>query len=104
MQVAGFPPMYYPTHSVSILLSVTGARATHVSCLGYADREDDGIFQVGENLWDNRFSNETALVRTSDGGMCRFNEFRRIGWKGISSVGMSLYGTKASLEQQQMTL
>lgn len=92
-KVAGFPPMYYPTHSVSMILSVTGARGTHVSCLGYKDRHEDGIFQVGGNLWDNEFSNETALVRTSDGGMCRFNEFRRIGWGGKGGVSMSMYGT-----------
>ncbi len=101
-QAAGLPPMYYPTHSVSMILSVTGARATSVSCLGWQDHHSDGIFQQGSNYWDNIFSNETALMRTSDGGMMRINEFRRIGWLGIGerSVHMSLYGTGACFEEQ----
>jgi predicted dehydrogenase len=99
-RVAGFPPMFYPTHSVSLILSVTGARAVTVSCLGFRDQHEDGVFGAGANLWDNPFSNETALMRTSDGGSMRINEFRRIGWKGMSSVQMSLFGTKGSFEEQ----
>lgn len=98
-KVAGFPPMYYPTHSVSMILSVTGARATHVSCLGYRDRHEDGIYREGANLWNNPFSNETAMVRTSDGGMARFNEFRRVGWSGKNCVYMSMFGTQGSFEE-----
>ncbi|NQU43345.1 Gfo/Idh/MocA family oxidoreductase [bacterium] len=99
-RVAGFPPMYYPTHSTSLVLSVTGARATHVSCLGVRDHADDHVFEVGANEWDNVFSNETALMRTSDGGMMRINEFRRVGWwSQISGNPMSLYGTKGSFEE-----
>ncbi|WP_422661134.1 Gfo/Idh/MocA family protein [Paenibacillus sp. EC2-1] len=98
-KVAGIPPMYYPTHSVSMVLSVTGARATHVSCLGYTDEHEDGIFRKGANLWDNPFSNQSALVRTSDGGMMRFNEFRRVGWGGKNSVYMSMFGTNGSYEE-----
>ncbi len=98
--VAGFPPMYYPTHSTSLILSVTGARMTHVSCLGYVDKAGDGVFGPGANLWDNSFSNETALMRTSDGGMARINEFRRIGWWGRSSSNpLCIYGTKGSYEE-----
>jgi len=98
-RVAGFPPMYYCTHSVSQVLSVTGARMTHVSCMGFEDRHEDGIFRVGANNWDNPFSNETALMRTSDGGMVRINEFRRVGWSGISELPMSIFGTKGSYEE-----
>ena len=61
---AGIPPMYYPTHSTSMILSVTGARAASVSCLGMVDDHEDGIFRVGANRWDNTFSNESALMRT----------------------------------------
>jgi predicted dehydrogenase len=101
-KTAGFPPMFYPTHSMSMILSVTGARATNVSCLGYEDQHDDGIFKAGGNLWDNPFSNQTALMRTSDGGMCRINEFRRVGWTGKNnnSVHMSMFGTQGSYEEQ----
>ena len=31
---ASFPPMLYPSHSISRIVSVTGARFTSVSCLG----------------------------------------------------------------------
>jgi predicted dehydrogenase len=98
-KVAGIPPMYYPTHSASMILSVTGAKSTHVSCLGYKDQHEDGIFTKGGNLWDNEFSNQSALIRTSDGGMMRLNEFRRVGWNGINSVYMSMFGTSGSYEE-----
>jgi predicted dehydrogenase len=98
-RVAGFPPMYYPTHSVSMVLSVTGARATHVSCLGFDDEHPDGIFRAGANCWDNPFSNESALMRTSDGGVIRINELRRVGYHGANSVYMSFFGTEACFEQ-----
>ncbi len=99
-KVAGFPPMFYCTHSVSMVLSVTGARMTHVSCLGWEDKHEDGIFRVGGNLWDNPFSNQSALMRSSDGGMVRINEFRRVGWQGIvSELPMSIFGTKGAYEE-----
>jgi predicted dehydrogenase len=98
--VAGIPPMHYPTHSVSMITSVTGAHITSVSCLGYVDRHEDGIFRHGGNLWDNPYSNQTALMRTSDGGMARINEFRRVGWRGIASVQMSIFGTKGCFQEQ----
>ncbi len=98
--VAGIPPMHYPTHSTSMVLSVTGARATSVSCLGYVDSHEDGVFQEGANNWNNLFSNETALFRTSDGGALRINELRRIGWTGKASVQTSIYGTEGSFEEQ----
>ncbi|WP_353809705.1 Gfo/Idh/MocA family protein [Agromyces sp. SYSU T00194] len=97
---ASFPPMFYPTHSISMILSVTGARMESVSCLGFVDRADDGVFSREVSRWGNDFSNETALFRTSDGGMCRINEFRRVGWRGQLSSRMSMYGTKGSYEEQ----
>ena len=98
-RVAGLPPMYYPTHSVSMVLSVTGARATHVSCLGMRDQHEDQIFGAGRNHWDNPFSNESALMRSSDGGVIRINEMRRVGWHGGNSVYMSFFGTDGSFEE-----
>lgn len=96
-QVAGSPPMHYPTHSTSQVLSVTGARMTCVSCQGFVDDHEDGLFGAGANRWDNPFSNQTALFGLSDGSACRVNEFRRVGHPG--AVRMSLYGTRASFEQ-----
>jgi predicted dehydrogenase len=99
-RVAGVPPMYYPTHTASMICSVTGARLTDVSCLGQVDRHEDGIFRRGANEWDNEFSNESALFRTSDGGSARLNEFRRIGNYGGRSVRLSLFGTQGCFEEQ----
>jgi predicted dehydrogenase len=99
---ASFPPMLYPTHSCAMVLGVTGARMTSVSCLGYRDEHKDGIFDRSISHWDNDFSNESALFRTSDGGMARINEFRRVGLKSqmTGSVRCSVYGTAASYEEQ----
>jgi len=95
---AGIPPMFYPTHSVSMVVSVTGAHVTHVSCLGYVDEDEDGLFDPDVNLWKNPWSNQTALCRMSDGSIARFNEFRRVGHPG--TVGMRMYGTERSYEEQ----
>ena len=55
---------------------------------------------MGANLWDDEFSNESAMMRMSNGGMMRVNEFRRVGWKGIAGgVLMRLYNTKGCFEQ-----
>lgn len=97
---ASFPPMLYPTHSVAMILGVTGARATSVSCLGIRDRADDGVFVPEVSRWRNAFSNQTALFRTSDGGAMRINEFRRVGQSGGRSVRASFYGTEGAFEEQ----
>ena len=76
---ASYPPMLYPSHSVSIVLSVIGEHMTDVACLGYEDRSDDGVFLAEVSDWANTFSNESALFRTSGGGVVRINEMRRVG-------------------------
>jgi predicted dehydrogenase len=98
-RIAGLPPMYYPTHSTSMVLSVTDAHVTHVACLGFVDDHEDEIFRVGNNDWDNVFSNEFALMRTSDGGALRINEMRRVGWSGNNGVYMSFFGTEGAFEE-----
>ena len=97
-EFAGSPPMFYPTHSCSMLVSVTGARMTHVSCMGFTDRHEDGLFRAGVNRWNNTFSNQSALFRMSDGSSARINEFRRIGHPG--GERLSLYGTAGCYEEQ----
>ncbi len=97
-ETAGGPPMHYPTHSTSQILSVTGAHMTHVSCQGFVDDHEDGLFGVGANRWDNPFSNQTALFRMSDGSSCRISEMRRLGHPG--AVRMSLFGTQGCFEQE----
>jgi predicted dehydrogenase len=95
---AGLPPLFYPTHSTSMIVSVTGAYATQVCGMGFVDRHTDNLFGRENNVWQNPFSNQTMLCKMSDGSVARINEFRRIGHPG--TVGMSLYGTKASYEEQ----
>ena len=97
-QYYGMPPMFYPTHSTSMIVSVTGSYATHVCGMGFVDRHEDNLYAREDNVWQNPFSNETMLCKMSDGSMSRINEFRRIGHPG--TVGMSMYGTKGSYEQQ----
>ena len=94
---AGAPPMYYPTHSTSQIISVTGAHMTRVSCQGFVDRHRDGVYQAANNAHGNTFSNQSALFAMSDGSACRVNEFRRIGHPG--AVRMNLFGTEGSFEE-----
>ena len=100
-RVAGFPPMYYPTHSMSYILSITDARATHVSCMGFEEKHEDGIFRREGNLWSNPFVDQSALLRLSNGGMMRCNEFRRVVVSKASSfIYMTMMnGTNATYEQ-----
>ena len=94
----GMPPLFYPTHSTSMIVSVTGAHVTHVSGMGFVDRHEDNLYAREDNIWKNPFSNETMLCRMSDGSVARISEFRRIGHPG--TVGMRLYGTEAGYEEQ----
>ncbi len=93
-QTAGIPPMYYPTHSTSQIISITGAHMLNVSCQGFRDEHADGIYP--DNQWQNPFSNESALFSLSDGSSCRIGEFRRVGHPGC--VRFSLWGTDAGFE------
>jgi len=98
---ASFPPMLYATHSVSTILSVTGAQATSVTCIGLKDSADDGIFDSKISKWGNDQSNQIALFKTSDGGVMRIAELRRVGTAPLeSTVRMSIFGTEGSFEQQ----
>ena len=95
---ASYPPMLYPSHSVSIVLSVIGEHMTDVACLGYEDRSDDGVFVAEVSDWSNTFSNESALFRASGGGIVRINEMRRVGIPR-DFVRLGLFGTDAVFEE-----
>ncbi len=99
---AAIPPMHYATHSFSMPLSITGARVTHVSAHGFRDQETNSGYGAGNNPWDNPFSNEVTIARTSDGGTLRIGEFRRIGWfapNGREVMMPSFYCTDACFEE-----
>ena len=98
-KVAGIPPMYYGTHSTSMILSAVGEHVKKVSCMGYRDNHEDEVFGEGKNHWDNPFSNETALMELSGGGIVRINEFRRAGIPHKpSSYITCFYGDKCGYE------
>lgn len=96
--VAGVPPMHYPTHSIAGLVTALDDHVTQVTCYGYADSGADGIYGKGKNLWDNPFSNETALLQFSQGGIGRANEFRRLGPCKSTSYVQCFYGEDGGYE------
>lgn len=96
-EVAGSPPLHYPTHSTSQVILVTGSHMTHVSAQGFVDRHPDGLFAPGANRWGNTFSDESALFRMADGSSCRINEFRRVGHPSTERLSL-VVGTEATFE------
>lgn len=66
----GFPPMFYPTHSLGLIVGVTGERIVRVSCIG--QRVGDDFPTAQENRYRNSFDNEIALGTTNLGNICRF--------------------------------
>lgn len=97
-RVAGIPPMYYSTHSMSMLFSAIDDYPVDVTCFGYEDTQGDGIYGKGNNDWDNPFSNETAILRMKKGGIARINEFRRCGNVRPTSYITGLYGDTGAYE------
>lgn len=97
-RVAGIPPMYYATHSMAMLFSSIDEKPMEVTCFGYTDTQGDDIYGVGKNNWDNPFSNETAIIRMSGGGIARINEFRRVGNVRPTSYITGLYGDIGAYE------
>jgi hypothetical protein len=52
-------------------------------------------------MWKNNQSNQVALFETSDGGVLRIAELRRVGTSPLEpTVRMSIFGTEGSFEQQ----
>jgi predicted dehydrogenase len=101
----GMPPLWYPTHSTAYYVGVTGKRFTSVSCLG--SNAGYPAFAPGANRYDNPFSDEVALFKTSEGGssrmlMCKgvfghVDETGRVfGEKGYMN-GMNYQGTMKDL-------
>lgn len=97
-RVAGIPPMYYSTHSMSMLFSSINDYPVDVTCFGYEDTQGDNIYGIGKNDWDNPFSNEVAILRMKNGGIARINEFRRCGTVRPTSYITGLYGDKGAYE------
>lgn len=97
-RVAGIPPMFYPTHSISMVFPSIGEHAVQVSCMGLRDDFPDDIYGEEKNNFENPFSNETAIFRMSGGGVVRINEFRRVGINKPSTYITCFYGERASYD------
>ena len=99
-KIAGFPPMYYPTHSVSMVLGcMPGQRIESLSALGYKDRFRMDVYNTeGGNHWNNPYSNTAMLARISNGGIARISENRSICWCSPESYISKFNGTDASYE------
>jgi predicted dehydrogenase len=69
----GVAPMHYPTHSTSLLISVTGERLTEVVCHGWGDDHP----MLKDNVYGNPFWNESAMFRTNRGHAFDCREWRR---------------------------
>jgi hypothetical protein len=65
----GSPPQWYPTHATAYYVGVTGGSFTEVSCRGMPSNVKH--CQPANNRCRNAFGTETALLRTSEGGMAR---------------------------------
>ena len=65
----GMPPLWYPTHSTAYYVGVTGKRFTSVSCVGF--NAGFSAYQPGANKYNNSFTDEIAMFKTSEGGASR---------------------------------
>lgn len=98
-RVAGIPPMFYPTHSISEVFSAINEHAVQVSCMGVRDDYPDEIYGEDLNDFENPFSNETAIFRMSGGGVVRINEFRRVGINKPSTYITCFYGEDGAYDR-----
>ncbi len=102
-ETASYPPMLYPTHAIGGVLAAWNTHAVSVSALGSVDDRGDGVFDKEVSMFGNDFSNMTSLIETSDNGMIRTNEFRRVGMAGqMNESQFRWFGTEGVLEQSML--
>lgn len=97
---AGIPPMFYPTHSTSMILStMPGVYAKKVMAFGYKNSPRTDIYGTeGQNNYNNPFSNTTMLIELSNGGIARISENRCVGWRSPETYISQFYGTDGGYE------
>ena len=97
---AGIPPMFYPTHSTSMVLSaMPGVYAKKVVAFGFAGSPRTDIYGTDrQNLYNNPFANTSMLLELSNGGICRISENRCVGWKSPETYISQFYGTDGGYE------
>jgi predicted dehydrogenase len=92
----GSPPLWYPTHSTAYYIGVTGKRFTAVSCAGF--QGDLAAYRPGANRYDNRFTDEVALFRTSEGGSSRMSMCKSI--SGLVVERGRVFGERGWMDEQ----
>jgi predicted dehydrogenase len=96
-EYGNMPPMLYPTHSTTMVISITGKRYERVTCVGTPGLHSDVEPMRRREEWkENQYSNMTMLGQMSGGGVCRINEMRNVGCKGELA---SLFGKEGSIRQ-----
>lgn len=97
---AGIPPMFYPTHSTSMILStMPGVYAKKVVAFGYKGSPRTDIYGTdGQNIYNNPFSNTAMLLELSNGGIARISENRCVGWKAPETYISQFYGNEGGYE------
>jgi len=99
-RTASFPPMLYATHSIGGVLGAIPTHAISVSCIGVRDSRGDGVFDADVSMFDNDFSNASALFELAGGGSMRINEMRRVGYPAnLRESRFRYFGTEGSFEQ-----
>jgi len=83
----GLPPLHYPTHSVGMVVPVTGERMVEVRAIGWGDRHEVLV----ANQYGNPFWNGTAFFKTSGGHSSRISVFWHVANK--EAVRASFYGS-----------
>jgi Oxidoreductase family, NAD-binding Rossmann fold len=101
----GLPPQWYPTHSNAYYVGVTGGSFTEVSCMAIPSILPKSMPE--NNVYQNPFGTEIALLRTSERGMARMavswdtpglgGEIGRVRGQRGSMTGMNYDGLEKSL-------
>ncbi len=86
----GFPPMWYPTHCLGMVVPVTGERMAEVQAIGWGD----GHEILATNEYANPFWNTTAFFRTSRGHCSRVAVFWHVAAGGTERA--QFLGDRAS--------
>ncbi len=97
---AGIPPMFYPTHSTSMILStMPDVYAKKVVAFGFEGSPRTDIYGTeNQNNYQNPFSNTTMLLELSNGGIARISENRCVGWRAPETYISQFYGTDGGYE------
>ena len=86
----GYPPMLYPTHSVGMVVPVTGERLVEVQAVGWGDKNEI----LCSNEYNNPFWSTTGFFKTSGGHVSRIAVCWHIADKEVERA--TFYGDRMS--------